>query len=303
VRNILATLRVMLNAAVDDGVILTNPADRLGRKLRLVKSATTRQEEIKAFTRERLGTFLAWGPHEAPQFATLFLLLARTGLRLGEALVLRWDDLDFGNREIRVERALSGGLIETPKSGHGRTVDMSRHLAQALQALLVARKTETLRRGWKEVPAWVFCSRRGGILNDANVRRAFNKVLRKAKLPSHFTPHCLRHTFASLLLQAGKSPAYVQRQLGHASIQLTVDTYGKWLPMGNKSAVDRLDDPIPALQFDRNGSKAVAEAGKPGRRADAKCLKSGWSRRSDLNRGPAVYETAALPTELRRRCW
>ena len=176
-------------------------------------------------------------------------------------------------------------------------------VAQALQALLVARKTETLRRGWKEVPAWVFCSRRGGILNDANVRRAFNKVLRKAKLPSHFTPHCLRHTFASLLLQAGKSPAYVQRQLGHASIQLTVDTYGKWLPMGNKSAVDRLDDPIPALQFDRNGSKAVAEAGKPGRRADAKCLKSGWSRRSDLNRGPAVYETAALPTELRRRCW
>ena len=43
----------------------------------------------------------------------------------------------------------------------------------------------------------------------------------------HFTPHCLRHTFASLLLQQGESPAYVQRQPGHASIQLTVDTYGK----------------------------------------------------------------------------
>jgi len=45
-----------------------------------------------------------------------------------------------------------------------------------------------------------------------------------------------------LLLQRGESPAYVQRQLGHASIQLTVDTYGKWLPMGNKAAVNRLDD-------------------------------------------------------------
>jgi integrase len=44
------------------------------------------------------------------------------------------------------------------------------------------------------------------------------------------------------LLQQGESPAYVQRQLGHASIQLTVDTYGKWLPMGNKAAVNRLDD-------------------------------------------------------------
>ena len=55
----------------------------------------------------------------------------------------------------------------------------------------------------------------------------------------------------SLLLQQGESPAYVQRQLGHASIQLTVDTYGKWLPMGNKAAVNRLDD--------ESGSKVVAK--------------------------------------------
>jgi len=51
---------------------------------------------------------------------------------------------------------------------------------------------------------------------------------RVAKLPKHFSPHCLRHTFASLLLQAGESPQYVKEQLGHASITLTVDTYGKW---------------------------------------------------------------------------
>lgn len=63
--------------------------------------------------------------------------------------------------------------------------------------------------------------------------------------------HCLRHTFASLLLQQGESPAYVQRQLGHASIQLTVDTYRKWLPMGNKPAVNRLDEP--------SASKVVAK--------------------------------------------
>lgn len=79
-----------------------------------------------------------------------------------------------------------------------------------------------------------------------------------AGLPQHFTPHGFRHTFASLLLQQGESPAYVQRQLGHASIKLTVDTYGKWLPMGNKAAVDRLDD--------SSGSKVVAihESGRAG---------------------------------------
>ncbi|HEX9709915.1 MAG TPA: tyrosine-type recombinase/integrase, partial [Candidatus Thermoplasmatota archaeon] len=74
---------------------------------------------------------------------------------------------------------------------------------------------------------------------------SFARVLREAKLPGHFTPHSLRHSFASLLLSDGVSPAYVQRQLGHSSIKLTVDLYGKWLPMANKAAVDRLDDPAP----------------------------------------------------------
>ena len=60
------------------------------------------------------------------------------------------------------------------------------------------------------------------------MRKVLRKCLKAAKLPKHFTPHCLRHTFASLLLQAGESPQYVQAQLGHASITLTVDTYGRW---------------------------------------------------------------------------
>ena len=62
------------------------------------------------------------------------------------------------------------------------------------------------------------------------------------------------------MLQQGEPVTYVQRQLGHASIQLTVDTYGKWLPMGNKAAVDRLDEC-------ESGSKLVATAGARGERA------------------------------------
>src|SRR5690349_8296861 len=60
---------------------------------------------------------------------------------------------------------------------------------------------------------------------------------KKADLPPHFTPHCLRHTYASILLAEGKLSVYVRTQLGHASIALTVDTYGKWLPKGDKGAV------------------------------------------------------------------
>ena len=81
---------------------------------------------------------------------------------------------------------------------------------------------------------WLFCSEAGTPLNTSNLRRVFRRVLKRAKLPEHFSPQSLRHTFASLPLQQGESPVYVQRQLGCPSLKLTVDTYGKWLPMGNK---------------------------------------------------------------------
>ena len=56
--------------------------------------------------------------------------------------------------------------------------------------------------------------------------------------------HALRHTFASLLLQQGTSPVYVQRQTGHGSISVTVDVYGKLIPGGNRTEMDRLDAPV-----------------------------------------------------------
>ena len=255
VRIIHATLRALLNAAVDDGVIVANPADKLGRTLRLVVTAKTRQEEVKAMTRDQLAAFLAAARNASTSYERrhypLFLLLARTGMRLGEGLVLQWDDVNFAEKEIRVARTLSCGRIEKPKSGHGRTVDMSEQLARILLQHQIKRKTETLKRGWSRMPEWVFCTETGTLPDESRVRKIMRKTLKAARLPLHFSPHCLRHTFASLLLQQGESPAYVQRQLGHASIQLTVDTYGKWLPMGNKAAVNRLDD--------ESGSKVVAK--------------------------------------------
>src|SRR5262249_58505349 len=88
----------------------------------------------------------------------------------------------------------------------------------------------------------VFPNTEGAVLDSDKIRSAFKRALRAAGLPLHFTPHSLRHSYASILISEGVSPAYVQRQLGHTTYTLTVDTYGKWLPMGSKD-VDRLDDP------------------------------------------------------------
>ena len=299
VRNIHAILRARLKAAMDDGVLLSNPAEKLGRQLRLMTPKATRKENIKAMTREQRQLFLQTVATETSRYYPFFFTLAGTGMRLGEAIALQPEDLLLSTRGIRVERAFSRGAVETPKSGHGRTVDISRSLAETLARWTLDRKTETLRRGWREVPACLFFGEAGTPLDDSKIRKVMHRVLKKAKLPLHFTPHCLRHTYAGLMLQQGESPAYVQRQLGDASIQLTVDTYGKWLPMGNKGAVDRLDEAASTP----SGSKMVAswESEPVNFQQEPSTFKNLiWSRRSGLNGRPAVYETAALPTELRR---
>jgi len=241
---------------------LLPPADRLGRKLRLRKPAAARQEKVKALDRGQLSALLAAALDSSPRLYPLFLTLARSGLRLGEALALRWEDLDLERREIRVAQAITRTrVISTPKSGHGRTVDMSAALRDVLQRHRQKLLEEAVAHG-VEVAPWVFPSMSGQPLDHNNVNKAFKRMVKTAGLPLHHSPHDLRHTLASLLLQQGESPAYVQRQLGHASIQLTVDTYGKWLPMGNKAAVDRLDERLP----DEVVAKVVAKTANAPRR-------------------------------------
>jgi integrase len=239
VRNILTPLREMLRHAVEDEVIAQNPATQVGRFLQQRQAV---RPEIEPLTREELARLLTTLQAQPPEHYPLFLCLARTGMRLGEAIALQWGDIDFQGRSITVRRNVVRGRITRPKNGKTRRVDMSQHLTEVLQHLQPHRKAETLRRGWGEMPVWVFCSTTGGLLNKENLRtRVFYRCLTKAGL-RHVRIHDLRHTYASLLIQQGESLAYIRDQLGHHSIQVTVDIYGHLVPGGNKQAVDRLDD-------------------------------------------------------------
>jgi integrase len=251
VRIIHATLRAMLNSAVEDGILGVNPALKIGK---FTKTKAERQQQITPFTREELTTFLDAVQTHFPAHHPFVLTLARTGMRLGEALAVQWGDIDFEGRFIEVRRNLVSGRIETPKSGKSRRVDMSLQLAATLREHLHRRKEETLKKGWSEVPEWAFCDANGNALDGNNFRkRVFAKALAKAGL-RRIRIHDLRHTYASLLIQNGESPAYVRDQLGHHSIQVTVDIYGHLVPGGNKRAVDRLDD----VSSGSRGSKMVA---------------------------------------------
>jgi integrase len=232
----------MLNHAVEDGLIPASPATRLGK---LNKKPAERHQDINPLTREELRLYLDTARQHFPRYFPFFLCLARTGLRLGEALALQWDAVDWHGGFLDVHHAYchTSRRLLTPKNGKTRRVDMSRQLTETLKALLLEHKKETLRNGWGEVPPWVFTSETGSMMDGDNIRRRIHSsILKKAGL-RYVRLHDLRHTFASLLIQQGESLAYVKEQLGHHSIQITVDTYGHLVPGGNRQAVDRLDDP------------------------------------------------------------
>jgi integrase len=179
---------------------------------------------------------------------------------LGELIALQWTDLDYHGRFLEVQRNCALRRVTTPKNGESRRVDMSLQLTQALKDLYTKRQLEAAANGWTDIPPWVFCNEAGGLLDPDNLRkRVFYGLLKAAGL-RQVRFHDLRHTFASLLLQQGESPVYVKEQMGHSSIQVTVDLYGHLIPGGNKQAVDRLDQPVDKAAFEAQSATQAQPA-------------------------------------------
>jgi integrase len=237
VQNLVRCLSSLLSHAVEDGLLTTNAALKPGKFLPKI----SKRRSINPFTREEVALFIEAARHRAQPHHTLFLCAVRTGLRMGELLALQWGDIDYHGRFIEVRRNYTRRKLCTPKTGENRRVDMSLELTQAMKNLYAERQLQTVVNGWSDVPLWVFCDESGGLLDPDNLRkRVFYRVLKTSGL-RQIRFHDLRHTFASLLLQHGESPVYVKDQMGHSSIQVTVDLYGHLIPGGNKQAVDRLD--------------------------------------------------------------
>jgi len=240
VQNLIRGLSSLLSHAVEDGLLTVNPALRPGRFLPQI----SKRRGLNPFTREEVALFLEAVRQHVPRYLPFFLCAVRTGMRLGELIALQWGDIDYHGRFIEVQRNCALRRITSPKSGESRRVDMSLELTQALKDLYMERQLEITANGWKEMPPWVFCNETGGLLDPDNLRKRVFYGLLKAAGMRHLRFHDLRHTFASLLLQQGESPVYVKEQMGHSSIQVTVDLYGHLIPGGNKQAVDRLDGPV-----------------------------------------------------------
>jgi integrase len=179
-----------------------------------------------------------------PGLYPLLLVMARTGLRLGEALALRsristsrgaiCGAALLGTREAELWRGPDRLAEEPPAPARGHEPAALRRS----QAYLGVREAEAILRGHAASP-WLFEGPEGGPMTRNQFQPRWRRLLKAAGLRPR-KAHTLRHTFASHLIQNGESLAYVRDQLGHHSIKMTVDVYGHLLP-GDKAALDRLD--------------------------------------------------------------
>jgi integrase len=225
---------------MDDEVIQANPALQLGKHF--IK-AEDRKDTIIALESSELKHLLDTVERNYKEDYPLFLLLARTGLRIGEALALKWDDIDFNERSIEVRRAVYKSRVTKPKSGKIRIVDMSLQLTKTLKAYELACKKKGIALGLGDLPEYVFTNKHGRIIQSYSWRKQiFYKVIKKAGIKK-IRIHDLRHTYATLRISKGDNVADVSKQLGHHSVKFTMDAYYHWYPGKKKSEVDGLDDP------------------------------------------------------------
>jgi len=244
IRLVLCTLRVIFNHAIDDGLVGQNPAARLGRFTKTERP----QFQATALTHGEAELLLDAAKEICPEYYPLFLTALRAGLRRGEVVSLKWGDIQFGeseddkNRYILVQRNHAEGQFTTPKSRKSRRVDLSKELRRTLLKVRDKRLLDAFLKGQASIAGdLVFPSKVGTVLNPANlIHYHFLPTVEKAGL-RRIRFHDLRHTFGSLLIQQGASLAYVKEQMGHSSIQITVDTYGHLIPGADIAWVDKLD--------------------------------------------------------------
>ena len=234
VRYIHVTLNKALKQAVADGMIPRNAASS-------VKAPKPKKEEVRPLDREQVRAF--FDAVSGERLEPLYVLAVTAGLRKGELLGLKWEDLDPEAGTLQVRRSLSqarsGRIFEAPKGGKGRSIRLTRRAVSALREHRRRQLEERIKLAglWQE-NGLVFPSQVGTPLGERNLSRSFKRHLERAGLPRIFRFHDLRHTCATLLAKQGVNPKFVQELLGHRDVSLTLNVYSHVLPdMGDQAAI------------------------------------------------------------------
>lgn len=225
VRNCVGLLSVVLAEATTDGLIPANPLAPISLKTLLPKRRTTAErDKIDPFNGNEIAAILSTCP--SVEERSLIQFAFGTGLRVGELIGLKWENIDWLGRSIHVENNVVSaeyGTVEkgTKTDGSMRDVPL---IPSALASLEAMRPISQLRS------PYVFTNPRTGQrwLDEQSYRSRWTKILRDAKV-RYRNPYQTRHTFASTLLMNGEPELLVARLLGHATVEMVRRNYGRYI--------------------------------------------------------------------------
>ena len=229
-------LRLMLQCAVKNGTLARNVAA-------VHAPPKVEEDEIEILSAEQIADVLA--KLEGHTLCPIVTLALATGMRRGELLGLQWGDIDLDANTLRVERVeeTNAGLrLKSPKTKSGRR---NITLPSETAAMLRAYKIEQMRirlvigAGKLEPDTLVFTDVHGKPLKPHTISRAWRRVVTAKKLPA-VTFHALRHTHASVLINAGVDILTISRRLGHSKASVTLDVYGHLIGGADKAAADAI---------------------------------------------------------------
>ena len=247
-----AVLKPILRMATRDNLLRNNPA--VGALSDVAKDMDSKATKKQALTVRQQDAFLDYVNQSAvyKKWKNLFTVMLGTGCRIGEICGLTWDDCDFINDTIHINRTLCYSadeftgkyrlLIQPPKSDAGkRSIPMFTDVKQALQKERISQ----MKNGFCEtcidgVSGFVFCNRDRGVLLPCNLNSTINRITesynkqetkqaaeekREPVLLPKFSPHILRHTFCTRLCETGMNIKVIQEVMGHSKITMTMDIY------------------------------------------------------------------------------
>jgi len=233
---------IVLHAACEEAVtanlLLRNPAHG-------VRPPAPRRREPTVPTLAEARTFLEAA--ESHRLRALWITLALTGMRRGEALTLRWSDVHWEEQTIVVERTLSRygakrQLEDTKTRAGGRTIALSPYLVQVLrdQQAHQAEMRAAAGARWRE-HNWIFTTRNGTWISGGHCYTYFKALRQRAGLPDGIRPHDLRHAMATHWLASGVPVKVVTERLGHSSVAITLELYGHVLPTMQATAAAQME--------------------------------------------------------------
>ena len=233
-----AVLMRSLKQAEKMGIIGKNPVLAVTRP-------KVERKEMKVLNDGQVRSLLSAAAGE--RYEAAFWLAVSTGMRLGELVGLKWADIEWTNKQLRVQRQvqrLSTGLaFSEPKTKTSRRmIALGSEPVEKLRKHLVSQSKDRQKAGesWIENDL-IFPSVIGTPLDPSNLYHIFKELLKKAQLPP-IRFHDLRHTAATLMLLQGTHPKIVQERLGHSDISMTLNTYSHVIPSMQAEAAEKLDE-------------------------------------------------------------